>query len=89
MTVTWSNSLGKIGFLGGLCGIQVVKSHLYIIFRYTLCELYKQNLSFQRLRNFRRFQVFVLKYRSNPKSPKRREIVNLVECKAILLQCVF
>ena len=45
--------------------------------------------SFQRIRNFRRFRVFVLSYRANSKSRKRREIANLVESKAILLQCVF
>ena len=67
MNVTWSNSLGKVVFFFGLCGIQILKvtyiSSLGKVFK----SLTKKIHRFQRFKNFQRFRVFVLSYRPNSK----------------------
>ena len=45
--------------------------------------------SFQRFQNFPRFGVFLRTYRAKTKRRKPRKVPNLVECRAILLQCDF
>ena len=88
MNVTWSNSLGKICFLG-LCGIKVLKVTYMLCLGKVFESLTNKIQSFQRFKNFRHFRVFVLCYRANSKSRKQRKTVNFAEPKAILLQCVF
>ena len=73
MNVTWSNSLGKVVFLGS-SGIQIPKvsymSYLGKVFE----SLRNETQIFQRLKGFRRFRVFVLSYRAKMKRQKRRKI---------------
>ena len=63
MNVTWSNSSRKVRFLG------LPWSYLGKIF----LSLTNKIQSFQRLKNFRRFRVFVLSYRISSKKPKQRK----------------
>ena len=68
MNLTWSNSLGKVGFFGVSNfkrGIQILKvtymSYLGKVFE----NLTNKVQFFQRLRNVQLFQVFVLRKISN------------------------
>ena len=68
MTLIWSNSLGKVGFLGGSNfkrRIQILKvtymSYLGKVFE----NLTNKVQFFQKLKNFQFFQVFVLRKLSN------------------------
>ena len=71
------------------CGIQILKVTYKSCLGKVFENLTKKIQSFPGFKNFGRFRVFVLSYRANSKTWKRRKIANLVESKAILLQCVF
>ena len=88
MSVTWSNSLGKVCVLG-FCGIQVLKVTYMSCLSEVFGSLTNKIQSFRAFKNFRRFRVFVQSYRANLKSRKLRKIVDLDESKSISLQCVF
>ena len=72
MSITWSNSLGTVGFLG-FFGIQIFTviymSYLHKVF----LSLTNKIQSFQRFKNFQRFRVFFLIYRANLNRRKRRK----------------
>ena len=66
MNVTWNNSLGKVCFWG-FCGILILKVTYMSYLGKVFVNLTNKIQSFQRLKNFRRFRVFVWSYRANPK----------------------
>ena len=75
MNLTWSDSLGKVGFLGVYMGFKFTyMSYLGKVFE----NVTNKVQFFQRFKNFQFFRVFVL-----------RKISNLVQSQAILLSCAF
>ena len=73
MNVTWSNSLGKVVFLG-LSGIQLLKVTYMPYLGKVFASLRNKIQSFQRFQHFHCFRVFVLSYRTKAKRRKRWKI---------------
>ena len=73
MSVTWSNSLGKVYFLS-LCEIQLLKVTYMSCLGKAFESLTNKTQSFQRFKNFWRFWVFILSYSANWKRWKQRKM---------------
>ena len=71
------------------CGIQILKVTYFSYLGNVFESLTNKSQNFWGFKKTRRFRVFVLRYRANSKSRKRRKIANLIESKAVLMRCVF
>ena len=72
MALTWSNSLGKISCLGS-CGIPTLEIIYMTYLGKDFDSLAKKAQSFQKIKNFRRFWLFVLSYRKDRNNGRLRK----------------